>query len=278
MQERGISHIGLIAGDKNLPFLVLDYAKKNNKKISAVGIEGCVSKKLSKLLPVENYREFHLSQLSKTIKFFKSQNVDTVVIVGGVNNSSIKINFDVIRIFSKLLFMKNKYDSILRLIIKEFEKHSFNVVGIHEIMPELLIENKILTNIFPSSKDIDSANFGFKKALDFANTDKGQSIIVKNKKVIATEKFSGTDDLIRRASKLKNSKGSILVKVLKPTQEIRVDIPVLGVNTIKELYSAGFSGVVIEANKSIIENREEVISLANKLGIFIMGSDGNFSK
>ena len=277
MPQKKISHIGLIAGDKNLPFLVLDYAKKHNKKISVMGIEGCVSKKLSKLLPQENYREFHLSQLSKTIKFFKSQKVDTIVIVGGVNNSSIKINFDVIRIFSKLLFMKNKYDSILRLIIREFEKHNFNVVGIHEIMPELLIENKVLTDVLPSSKDIDDAQFGFEQALNFANTDKGQSIIVKNKEVIATEKFSGTDDLIRRASKLTTGKGGILIKVLKPTQEIRADIPVLGVNTIKELSSAGFFGVVIEANKSIIENREEVISLANKLGIFIMGSDGNFS-
>ncbi len=274
--KQTFSHIGLIAGDKNLPFFVLDYAKKHNKKISVVGIEGCVSSKIKHLINKESYREFHLSQLSKTIKFFKKQGVDTVILIGGVNNSSIKINFDVIRIFSKLLFMKNKYDSILRLIIKEFEKNKLNVVGIHDLIPELLIENKVLTNIFPSLKDIEDAKFGFKKALDFASTDKGQSIIVQNQQVIATEKFSGTDELIRRAGKLKNGKGGILIKVLKPTQEIRVDIPVLGVNTIKELSSAGFSGVVIEANKSIIENREQVISLANKLGIFIMGTNGSF--
>ena len=271
-----ISHIGIVAGDKNLPSVIVDWAKKNKIKCSVVGLEGCVDKNLKDKIEPSNYKELHISQLTKTIKFFKSKNVDTLVIVGGVNNTSVKITFDVIKVFTKLLFMKNKYDAVLRIVIKEFEKAEFNVVGIQDLIPEMLIENKVLTKTMPNKKNIDDAKFGFVEAKKFANTDKGQSIIVNNKKVIATEKFSGTDALIKRASQIENSKGSILVKVIKPQQEKRVDIPVLGTNTIRELYNAGFDGVVIEANNAIIDNRKEVINLADKLNIFIMGTDGKF--
>ena len=275
--KKNISHIGLVAGDKNLPLAVIDFAKKNNIDISVVGIKDSVLPIVKTKLPKDNYIELSISQLSKTIKFFKSKGVDTILIVGGVNNSKITINFDVIKIFFKLLFIKKKYDGILRLVIKQFEKSGFNVIGIDDIMPEMLIENKVLTDVYPSKQDLDDAKFGFAQALKYAKTDKGQSIVVFNKKVIAVEDFKGTDNLIKRALKIKGKqKGGILVKVLKPGQEKRADIPVLGKNTILNLHDGNFSGVVIRANNSIIEDRKNVLELANSLNIFIMGTDGKF--
>ena len=275
--KKNISHIGLVAGDKNLPLAVIDFAKKNNIDISVVGIKDSVLPIVKTKLPKDNYIELSISQLSKTIKFFKSKGVDTILIVGGVNNSKITINFDVIKIFFKLLFIKKKYDGILRLVIKQFEKSGFNVIGIDDIMPEMLIENKVLTDVYPSKQDLDDAKFGFAQALKYAKTDKGQSIVVFNKKVIAVEDFKGTDNLIKRALKIKGKqKGGILVKVLKPGQEKRADIPVLGKNTILNLHDGNFSGVVIQANNSIIEDRKNVLELANSLNIFIMGTDGKF--
>ncbi len=275
--KKNISHIGLVAGDKNLPLAVIDFAKKNNIDISVVGIKDSVLPIVKTKLPKDNYVELSISQLSKTIKFFKSKGVDTILIVGGVNNSKITINFDVVKIFFKLLFIKKKYDGILRLVIKQFEKSGFNVIGIDDIMPEMLIENKVLTDVYPSKQDLDDAKFGFAQALKYAKTDKGQSIVVFNKKVIAVEDFKGTDNLIKRALKIKGKqKGGILVKVLKPGQEKRADIPVLGKNTILNLHDGNFSGVVIQANNSIIEDRKNVLELANSLNIFIMGTDGKF--
>ncbi len=275
--KKNISHIGLVAGDKNLPLAVIDFAKKNNIDISVVGIKDSVLPIVKTKLPKDNYIELSISQLSKTIKFFKSKGVDTILIVGGVNNSKITINFDVIKIFFKLLFIKKKYDGILRLVIKQFEKSGFNVIGIDDIMPEMLIENKVLTDVYPSKQDLDDAKFGFAQALKYAKTDKGQSIVVFNKKLIAVEDFKGTDNLIKRALKIKGKqKGGILVKVLKPGQEKRADIPVLGKNTILNLHDGNFSGVVIQANNSIIEDRKNVLELANSLNIFIMGTDGKF--
>ena len=266
-----ISNIGLVAGDKNLPFLVSDFAKKNKISLNIVGVKGSVDSKLFKNINPKNYRKFFISELSKTIKFFKDNGVDTVVIVGGVNTAKFKLTFDLIKMFFKLLFIKNKYDGILRLVISEFEKAGFKVVGIQDLMPNLLIKSGVLTDVLPSSKDMEDIKFGVPEAVKFANTDKGQSIIVKNKKVIATERFSGTDELINRASKISNSNGAVLVKVVKPQQELRADIPVLGVNTIKSLARAKFDGVVVQAGGAIIDNEKEVIAEANKHNIFILG-------
>lgn len=265
------SHIGLVAGDKKLPCLIAKFAKKNKIPLTVAGINGCVNPELLKLCKKENFKKFFISELSKTISFFKINGVDTVVIVGGVNTAKFKFTFDLLRMAFKLLFIKNKYDGILRLVISEFEKAGFKVVGIQDLMPELLVQKGVMTDVLPSLKNMDDVKFGIPEALKFASTDKGQSIIVKDKKVIATEKFSGTDELISRASKIKNSKGAILVKVVKPQQELRADIPVLGVNTIKSLAKACFDGVVVQANKTIIENKDEVIAEANKHNIFVLG-------
>ncbi|MCR5506671.1 MAG: UDP-2,3-diacylglucosamine diphosphatase LpxI [bacterium] len=264
------SHIGLVAGDKNLPVVLVEFCKKNKIPLSVVGIKGSVSSKLLKIVNPENFKEIFISQLSTTIDFFKKQGVDTVVIVGGVNTAKFKFTYDLFCMAFRLLFMKNKYDGVLRLVISEFEKSGFKVVGIQDVMPELLAKKGVMTDVLPSAINMSDVKFGLPEAVNFALTDKGQSIIVKDGKVIATEKFSGTDELISRASKLPNSKGAILVKVIKPQQEIRADIPVLGVDTIKSLAKAKFDGVVIQSGKTVIENASEVISTANKLNIFIL--------
>lgn len=263
--------IGIVAGDKNLPFLIRDFAKQNDTPVVIVGIKGSVKNTLFDGLETKNYREFFITELSKTITFFKERKVDAVVIVGGVNKAKFKFTFDFVRMFFKLLFIKNKYDGILRLVISEFEKAGLKVLGIQDLMPHLLVEKGVLTDVLPSSKDMEDIKFGVPEAVKFAETDKGQSVIVKDGKILATERFSGTDDLIRRASKIKNSKGAILVKVVKPQQELRADIPVLGVETIKSLSRAKFSGVVVQAGGAIIDNEKEVIAEANKHNIFILG-------
>ena len=265
------SRVGLVAGDKNLPLSVCEFAKKNKIPFSVVGIKGSVNFKVKNFVDVKNYESFFISELSKTIAFFKEQNVKRVVIVGGVNTAKFKFTFDLLRLFFKLLFMKNKYDGILRLVISEFEKAGFEVVGIQNLMPELLIKKGVLGDVFPNENNMSDILSGLPQAVKFALTDKGQSVIVKDKKIIAQENFSGTDNLIFRASKIKNSKGAVLIKVVKPQQELRADIPVLGVDTIKALFRAGFDGIAVQSDGAIIENRDEVIKFANKLGIFILG-------
>ena len=263
--------LGLIAGDKNLPLEIQKWAKANNTELFIAGIKGCVNPHLKDSVSPQNYIEPHLSQLSKVIKFFKLNKVDTIVLAGGVNNSSIKITFDVIRLFTKLLFMKNKYDGILRLVIKEFEKNNIKVIGIDEILTNNIITKGVHTKTHPTETQLKEIKGNWAKALDFASNDLGQSIIVFNGTVIATESFKGTDELISRAIKIKeNKKGGILLKVLKPHQERRADLPVIGERTIQNLINGNFSGIAIDAGNAIFEDKEKVIALANSNNIFII--------
>lgn len=263
--------LGLIAGDKNLPFEITKWAKNNNVELFVAGIKECVNPKLKTFINKANYIEPHLSQLSKVIKFFKKNNVDTITLAGGVNNSSIKITFDVIKLFTKLLFIKNKYDGILRLVIKEFEKNKIKVIGIDEILTQNVITKGIHTITKPTKSELNQIKSNWQNAINFASNDLGQSIIIFNDKVIATESFKGTDDLIARATKIKNGKkGGILLKVLKPHQERRADLPVIGEKTIQNLITGQFSGIAIDANNAIFEDKNKVLSLANKNNIFII--------
>ena len=127
-----------------------------------------------------------------------------------------------------------------------------------------------MTNKKPTESEKNDIIFGFEKAKEFTNTDKGQAIIIKDKNIIKKENFKGTDYLIKSSIK-KNIKNAILIKVLKKDQDTRVDIPVIGINTILNAKQANLSGIVCEANSTIIDNKDAVIKLANKLNIFIIG-------
>lgn len=263
--------LGLIAGDRNLPFAVRKWANDNRIDLYIAGIKGCVDDRLFDGMVKSHYINPHLSQLSKVIKFFKKNDVREIVLAGGVNNSSVRITFDVIRLFSKLLFMKNKYDGILRLVIRDFEKNGIKVVGIDEILPDNVITKGVLTVAHPSQKEMREIKENLQCAFDIAGRDVGQSVIVFNGRIIAEESFKGTDELILRASKITNGKGGILIKVLKPHQERRADLPVIGVRTIQNLSDNGFSGIAIEAGNAIFEDKESVLGLANDKNIFIIG-------
>ncbi len=269
--KTNISHIGLVAGDNNLPFFIKNFAMLNNIDLSIAGILGPVSKDLKKNVDVKNYKEFYITELSKVIDFFKNRGVSTVLIVGGVHNSKFKLTFDFIKILFKLIFVKKKYDGVLRLVIKEFEKAGLKVIGIQDLMPDLLIKREVITNRRLSDAELNFVKAGFLKAKKFADTDRGQSVVISKNKLVAVEKFNGTDKLIERSNKIDNSLDKILIKVVKPAQDRRVDIPVIGVNTIYNLMQNGFSGVAVEANATIIDNKERVIKLANENNIFIVG-------
>ena len=269
-----MKNIGMVAGGNNLPILVKNYAKTKNINIFITGIKGSVDKTLKNKLSKKNYREFYLTEITQIIKYFKQNNISEVVIVGDVYKAKFKLTFSFIKIILKLLFIKRKYDGILRLIIKEFEKNNIKIIGIQKLIPSLLIKEKILTNKKPTDSEISDIFYGFQQAKKFTNSDKGQAIIIKNKNIIEKENFKGTDYLIKNSVK-KNIKNAILIKVLKKDQDTRVDIPVIGINTILNAQIANLSGIVCEADSTIIDNKDEVIKLANKFNIFIIGMKDN---
>ncbi len=269
-----MTNIGLVAGGNNLPILVKNYANTKNINLFIAGIKGSVNNTLKNNIKNKNYKEFYLTEISKVINFFKINNVNQVIIVGDIYKAKIKLTFSFIKLILKLLFIKKKYDGILRLIIKEFEKQNIKIIGIDTLLPSLIIKEEVLTNKKPTKQEKSDIIYGFQQAKNFTNSDKGQAIIVKNKNIVEKENFKGTDYLIKSSIR-KNIKDAILIKVLKKNQDTRVDIPVIGVNTILNAKDAHLSGIVCEANTTIIDNKDEVIKLANQYNIFIIGIKNN---
>jgi DUF1009 family protein len=140
-------------------------------------------------------------------------------------------------------------------------------------MPELAIGRGVLGAVMPSASDMAAIRRNRKAVADFAATDRGQSAVLFDGSVIATETFKGTDELIRRAARLKRGRrGGVLVKVMKPGQDMRADIPTIGIGTIKNLAAGKFDGVAVEAGKVITEgDRRALLRLADEKGIFIVG-------
>ncbi len=270
--QKRLGKIGLIAGSGNFPLLLVKDMVKNNTPFAVMGIRGFVNKEIKKLSK-NHYKEGFITDFAKVVKFFKNENVDSVVIIGGVNSKAVRFNnLSVLRVFTKLLFYKKKHDGIFRVIIKEFESKGFKVVGAQDVLPTLMTKPGLLTKTKPSKQDIKDIDIAIIKSKELGMTDLGQAAVVMNGKLIGDESIPGTDALIKRCLVSKQYKnGGVMAKLTKPGQEERCDIPAIGFGTIQNLIDAKINGIVIEAGyKTIIEEKEKLVKFADKNKIFIM--------
>lgn len=265
--------IGIIAGNGILPVTLASYLVKNKQPVVVLALKGHADKTLfpSNVL----VKEVRLGAVGTTFKLLKKYNVHQVVFIGGVKRpsfSEIRPDFKGLSLLAKLSFKALGDDGILRFVIKEVEKQGFSVTGIHEIMPELLVPAGILTIKKPLKKDSVDIQRGFEVAKLLGQADVGQACIVQQGLVLSVEGIEGTKALIERTKQLKRKgSGGVLVKVLKPQQEKRIDMPTIGPNTVQSIYDAGLKGIAVEEGAVLLAEADKTIHLANKLGIFIVG-------
>jgi len=251
--------LGLVAGDKSLPADIIAWAKRARTPIVVAGIEGAYAGVADRM--------FKLAELPQIVGFFRTRKVERVVLAGGVHNARLGFSLPLLAFFMQVLLMKNRYDGALRLVLSKFEKAGIKPVGIQELLPELLAPKGVLTKTKPAEADMRDIKAAAPAARKFAATDKGQSSVMIGGKLISTERWAGTDDLIRR----NKGRNAILMKFAKPAQDTRADMPVIGPYTIKSLAAAGFKGAAIEAGKTIIESRAETLRAAERARIWIIG-------
>ena len=272
--QNKLGKIGVIAGNGNFPIHLVKSLLQNKTPFVVMGIKNFVKNEVAQLAKDANckYVEYFITDLVKTAKFFRKENVNTIIIIGGVNRKAIRFNnFTVFKAFFKLLFYKKKHDAIFRIIISEFEKRGFKVVGIQDAMPSLMPKTGVLTKTKPTVENMKDINFAINEYKNFGKTDIGQSLIILDRKIIGTEAMSGTDDLLKKCLALKNEKqGGIVVKLPKFEQEERIDVPAIGLETIKNISEAKLDGLVIASEyHTIIDEKEKLIEFADKNNIFI---------
>jgi len=261
--------LGIIAGSGSLPLIVAKaHSAHSGGNVFIATLRGMPTSDHS---PYES-KEFAVGAVEPVFEYFRSHKVIDIVMIGGMqrpNFSSIKVDTTGAKLLGRIL--KSKLlgdDKLLRIIARFFEENNFRIVSAVSVLSgESTITPSVITDKSPSAADYKDIAFGFKAAKNLGAKDIGQSVIVQDRALIASEDEDGTDKMIARNGR----KGALLVKVMKPIQDDRLDIPAIGINTVENAAKAGLSGIAIEADKVIVIEREKVIKKANELGIFIAG-------
>lgn len=261
--------IGIIAGNGRFPFLVAEEIKKSGGQV----IVACINEETDPLIEklADKFLWLKLGQLQKLIDFFHKEQVTSALMAGQVKHFRIfsALHFDLRTVKLLASLVNKKTDSLLGAIASELEKEGIHLLPSHKFLRHLLPERGLLSGKQPSKEELEDIDFGFRTAKQIAGLDIGQTIVVKDKAIIAVEAMEGTDECIRRAGKLGKEK-TIVVKVAKPNQDARFDIPVIGPETIKVMAESKSHILAIEAGSTLLLDKDIMLKAANENKINIV--------
>jgi DUF1009 family protein len=262
--------VGLVAGRGVLPFEVLTEMKSRGQVSVVIGINGECHPELGSL--ADSYQEIALGQFGAIIDALKQENVTELVFAGKVGKEALfNGGFDAVcqRLLATLP-QKND-DALLLAAVQEFEKNGIMVSKQTDYLHHLLAEPGTMLGVV-SESELADISLGFKMAKAIGGLDIGQSVVVKNGIVLAVEAIEGTDQAIVRGGTLGGA-GSVVVKVSKPKQDERFDVPTIGKSTIESIVAAQAKVLAIEAGKTLIVQKAEVLKLAAENQIKIVACD-----
>jgi hypothetical protein len=266
--------IGIIAGMGELPVIIAGDARDRGYRVVTVALENLASPELSGVSDAITW--INAGKLGGIIDTLKMSGVREAIMAGKVPKaliykSGITPDFRAV----KLLFsLKDKSDdSILNGISSELKKDGISVIDTAAFSPHLLTPEGVLTKRRPSEDEWEDIKFGWKIALQLGRLDIGQTVVIKGKAVMAVEAIEGTDEAILRGGRWAGE-GAVVVKISKPQQDMRLDVPTAGRSTIESMVSAGAKVLAMEAHRSILINRDAVVAEADKAGIAIVGGSG----
>lgn len=264
-----LDRIGLIAGSGEFPLLVADSVKRRGLKVIAVAHRGETMHELAS--KVDEITWIGLGQFGHLLSAFKSRGVRHVLMAGAITKvnmfTNVRPDLRGLTVMEKLSVFHD--DDILRAVTRELEKEGITVVDSTTYLPELLAPSGCLTKRSPSREEMEDIELGWMVAKELGHLDIGHCVVVRRKTVLAVEAIEGSDKTILRGGEL--AKGNaVVVKVSKPNQDLRFDLPAVGLNTVKVMSTVGASVLAIEAGKSLIFDKEEMIELANSSGIAIV--------
>ncbi len=261
--------VGLIAGYGKLPLLWIKKANKKDVRVHAFLINEEYSANIAGYAYTADY--LNLTQLDRLIKKMKNYNLDKIIMLGKVDKKHLfkKNNFD--QRFN-LLFLKLQDledHTILAKIVEEFNKENLEVLDQRIFMDDFLVNSGQINNIEPDQQLKKEMQYAYQKAKEIANLNIGQTILTKDKAVVAVEALEGTDLTIKRAGSLVK-KGTVMAKVSKDRHDFRFDIPTIGLDTIRNLIFINAKGLVLESKKILIINQREIIKLADRANLSII--------
>ncbi len=270
--------LGIIAGGGSIPQQLIEQCQKQQLDFVVLAIEGNADNNLFKNATF-TYKWIRLGQAGTGFKFFVEQGVKDVVMIGTIRRPSF---FDLVpdlrttAFFAKVGAKALGDDGLLRAVVSEIEKDGMKVKGIHEVMPDILVKEGVLTKRKPSKQDIIDIKRGVEAAFELGRLDIGQAVVVQQGLVLAVEGIEGTDELLRRCKDYRRKGGGgVLVKLRKPQQDMRIDLPTIGPRSVERAHESGLEGIVVHAGNGLIVDEKETIALADKYKMFIIGATPN---
>ena len=260
---------GLIAGNGRFPFLVLEGARKAGVALSVAAIREETDPEIERL--AERVVWIGIGQLGKMIKFFKNEGVEQAIMAGQVKHVQIFSGaLPDLRMLKMLMSLpRRNTDALIGGIADELASEGIELIDSTYFLQDHLPSAGILTKRHPTDNENGNIEYGLEVAREIARLDLGQTIIVRARACVAIEAMEGTDATIRRAGQLAKGKLTV-VKVAKPNQDMRFDVPVVGVPTIETMVEAGATCLSIAAGKTLMLDRAEMIRVAEKHRISVV--------
>ena len=275
-----MSNIGIIAGGGQFPLLFAKAAKKAGRRVIIIAHKGEAWPELEKL--ADSFCWVKLGQLGKIIKFFKTNDVFEAVFLGTITKTRI---FKDVMPDLKGLTLWNKIDvrqddAILRAVAGALESEGVKILESTLYLQELLFPSGVLTKKKPSKDQVEDIRFGWQTARAIGGLDIGQCVVVRDRTVLAVEAIEGTDAAISRGGSLGREK-AVVVKLKKPKQDFRFDLPAIGEKTIATMESVKASVLAVESGQALLFDSEAMVARADQAGIVVVGvqelEDGTLS-
>jgi len=272
--------IGLIAGNGRFPVLFAQSAKQRGFEVVAVALRGETLPEIAD--HADKVYWAGIAQLGKWIKLLKREQVTRAVMAGGITKAKMYSRFRILRFRPDLRTirfwyrkLRDKRDySLLEGAAEEFASDGIEICNSVEFMTEHLAQEGCCTRRKPNDSEMADVQFGWELAKGMAHLQVGQTVVVKEQAVLAVEAIEGTDAAIRRAGALSKG-GAVVVKVSKPDQDLRFDVPTIGLKTIEVLQEAGAKVLAVEADKTLMLDKTDIIEAADRAGICILAVKGD---
>ena len=263
--------LGIVAGKGQLPLLLIEACQQQKRPFFVLALDGYAAP-----LPADvPHATIRLGAVGKAFALLKQQKVKQIVMIGAVRRPSLwelRPDFRALKFLLQVGVRALGDDGLLKGIIAQIEAEGYEVIGADQILTQHLAYKGVYGKVKPSPKAWQDIKKGFSVAKTLGLADVGQAVIVAGGLVLGVEAIEGTDALIQRCQNLRRrgTKG-VLVKVKKPQQERRADLPTIGVDTVIQAARCGLQGIAVEEGAAFVVQPQEVVRQADKLGLFVVG-------
>lgn len=264
--------LGIVAGGGEFPGLVIAACRAQGRPFHVLALTGHADPAIIGDAPADWIR---LGEAGTGFKRLGAAGVEEVVMIGPVRRPTLRElapDFRTTKFFAKVGLKALGDDGLLRAVARELEEEGFRIVGIDQVLSDCLAVAGLYGQVTPDEQAEADIKRGHQVAQGIGALDVGQAVVVQQGIVLGVEAIEGTDALIRRCGELRrDGPGGILVKVKKPGQDRRLDLPTIGTATVQEAAKAGLRGIAVEAGGALVLGRDAVAAEADRLGLFVVG-------